>query len=118
MRMRRVAVVCAANHGIRRRYAAQPWFTSCDLRCRVGTRATQTYLLCLNPDAAVFHLAAVAFQADGAGIGKLEGGIEGFAVAGAIGDAVFGDDDHFVPVLGLIFLQHLVRPGEWIVTAL
>ena len=42
-------------------------------------------------------MAAVAFEADGAGGGDFEGGFEDFAVAGAVGDAVFDDDDHFVP---------------------
>ena len=47
-------------------------------------------------------MAAVAFEADGAGGGDFEGGFEDFAVAGAVGDAVFDDDDHFVPILRFV----------------
>ena len=69
-------------------------------------------------------MAAVAFEADGAGGGDFEGGFEDFAVAGAMGDAAFDDDDHFVPVLasrstpraftGIISLEdaHRVHSGR------
>ena len=69
-------------------------------------------------DVAVFHLASVAFEADGAGGGHGEGGFEDFAIAGAVGDAVFDFDDDLVPVLGFVLLQFFVGTGDEVVAAL
>src|SRR5688572_22594196 len=84
----------------------------------LAPRSSKTLVRLANPNAAVFHLAAVAFEADGAGGGDFEGGFEDFAVAGAMGDAVFDDDDHFVPILRFVVLQVFVRAGEGVIAAL
>src|SRR5687768_10784805 len=82
------------------------------------SRSEASLVRVANTNAAVFHLAAVAFEADGAGFGDFESGFEDFAVAGAMGDAVFHDDDHFVPILRLVVFQLFVRAGEGIIAAL
>src|SRR5689334_8013190 len=75
--------------------------------------------LLLNPNASVFHLAAVAFEADGTGLGQLERCFEHFAVARAAGGAVLGDDNQLVPILRLIAGLVVRRgAGEGIVAAL
>ena len=67
---------------------------------------------------AVLELAAVAFEADGSGGRHGEGGFEDFAIAGAVGDAVFDFDDDLVPVLGFVLLQFFVGTGDEVVAAL
>src|SRR6185369_10841456 len=53
-----------------------------------------------DPDPAVLHLAAIAFEADGAGGGNLDPGrVEQLAVAGAGGDPVLHRHHELVPFL-------------------
>src|SRR5262245_43973540 len=75
--------------------------------------------LLLNANPAVFHLAAVAFQADRPGLRQFEGLFEHFAITGAARPAVLGDYDKLVPFLR--FVAGLVvrrRAGEGVVAAL
>src|SRR5258706_1644802 len=69
-------------------------------------------------DAPIFHLPTVAFDADGAGRRKFVGGFQDFAVAEAVGHAIFDGDFDFVPVASAIVLQILIRAGERVITAL
>ena len=62
----------------------------------------------MDAEAAVFELAAVAFDADGTGGGDFEGGFEDFAVAGAVGDAV-AHEAACSPVVEV--LEGLATPG-------
>ena len=61
------------------------------------------WILLLHPDAAVFHLAAVALEADRAGAGNLKRFGKDLAVAGAAGRAAGHHNFHFVPILRLVF---------------
>ena len=63
---------------------ATPCVTAFQCRC-VGSRH-------LDLNVAVFHLAAVSFQADWAGLGDGQGGFEQLAVAGAAGGPARHDD--------------------------
>src|SRR6185436_9901293 len=72
----------------------------------------------LDPDIAVLHLPAVGFEADGAGLWKLQRVFEDLAVAGAMRDVVLHHHDDLVPVLRLVILQRLVRPSHEVVAAL
>jgi len=69
-----------------------------------------------NPS--VLHLAAIAFQTNGAGGWDFELGVEHFAVAGAMRNPVFDDGHYFVPLLRLVVLQFLPRAGEDVVATL
>lgn len=71
-----------------------------------------------DSDAPVLHLAAVAFETDGANGRKLEGGFDDLAVAGAMGHAVGDGDDDFVPLLGLVAGEVGIGPGDEVVAAL
>ena len=71
-----------------------------------------------NLKTSVFHLAPVAFKTNRAGGRDFHGGFENFAVAGAVGFGAFYGDDHFVPILGLITLELLVRSGDQIIATL
>src|SRR5438128_10442389 len=72
----------------------------------------------LDADAAVFHLAAVAFEADGTGGGNFHGRLQYFAVAHAVRRSVFNDHLDFIPIASAIVLKLLVRAGEQVVAAL
>ena len=63
----------------------------------------------LDLNAAVFHLAAIPLQADGAGVWDGEGGFEQLAVAGTSGYPALHDDLDLIPVLRLVLLQFLAR---------
>ena len=69
-------------------------------------------LVYLDANAAVFHLAAVAFESDGAGGGEFEGFFEDFAIAGAAGGIAFGFDNEFVPVAGAVVFEFFPWSGE------
>ena len=77
-------------------------------RCRRG----------VDPDAAVFELAAVAFQADGAAGGELQRGFQHFAVARAMGDAVGHRDDELVPLQRAEVREFQIRAGDEVVAGL
>jgi len=66
----------------------------------------------------VLHLPAIAFKPDGSGGRHRERIRQNLAVAGAKRDAVCHRDLDFIPILRLIFLQILVRPGDEIIAAL
>src|SRR5436853_3071140 len=87
-------------------------------RCphRVGFK--QALRQFLQSDAAVFHLAAIPLEADGAGGGKLHRGFENFAVAGGVGFAALHRDDDFIPLLRFVLRELLVWPGEEVVPTL
>src|SRR5262245_39934786 len=71
-----------------------------------------------DPDASILHLAAIAFQANRAGFGQLERGLQHLAITRAMSDAVLYDDHHFVPVLRFVFLQLFIGPRQRIVATL
>src|SRR3954468_1197788 len=56
----------------------------------------------LDPDAPVFHLTAIAFEADRAGRRHLRFDVQLLAVHGRDRHAVRHRDDHLVPVLRLV----------------
>ncbi len=71
-----------------------------------------------QPDPAVLHLPAIAFQSDGAGGGDFQILDEQFAVTFRSGAAVADGDYEFVPVLGLVLLEIFVRASERIIPTL
>src|SRR3989442_7231457 len=82
------------------------------LHCYIGLRRL------VDSDAAVFHLAAVAFEADGTGGGNFHRRFQYFAVAHAVRRSVFDDHLDFIPIASAIVLELLVWAGEQVVAAL
>src|ERR1041385_358463 len=62
-------------------------------------------LVFFDADAAVFHLAAVAFKFDRAAGGDFHCGLEDFAIAQGVRSVAFDDDFEFVPIALTIVLQ-------------
>src|ERR1017187_8521369 len=67
---------------------------------------------------AILHLAAVGFEADGAGPGNFERGLQHLAVAGAMRDVVRHRHLDLIPILRLVLLELLVRTGDEVIAAL
>src|SRR5262249_53980165 len=72
----------------------------------------------LQPPLAVLHLPAVGFQPDRPGRRQLQRLLQHLAVAGAVSDVVLHHHHDLVPVLCLVLLQLLVRPGDQVVAHL
>src|SRR6266540_2400526 len=70
-----------------------------------------------DADAAVFHLAAVAFQTDGACRGKFHRGFQYLAVAQAVSRAVCHGDFNFVPVARPVIPEIFVGASEGVIAA-
>ena len=63
-------------------------------------------------DVAIFHLAAITFEADWAGHRHLERRFQYFAIAGTQGRVPFDRDHNFVPVLGPVAFEFFVGSGD------
>src|SRR5881394_43048 len=72
----------------------------------------------LDADAAVLHLTAVAFEADGAGGGEFHRSFQNLSIAQAIGHAFVHGHFDLVPVASPVMLEVLVRAGERVIAAL
>jgi len=80
----------------------------------VALRSLQTF----QADPAVFHLTTITFQPDGASHGKFECLFKDFSVAGAVCHAIAHLDDQFIPFLGAVMFQVLIRARQGVVAAL
>ena len=72
----------------------------------------------LHADTAVFDLAAIAFEAEGACGWEFECGLDDFAVYGTGGPVAVGSDGEFVPVERAKGFEFCVRAREQEIAAL
>src|SRR4051794_9191738 len=72
----------------------------------------------MDPNVPIFHLTAVAFDANRAGRGQLEGRFQQLAIACAASLVVSNGDHELIPILRMVILEILVRTRDEIVAAL
>src|SRR5262249_11679752 len=72
----------------------------------------------LESDPAVLHLSTVGLEADWPRGGDFKRVLQNLSVAFAMSDGAFYRYHNFVPILGLILLEFLVRAGYEVIAAL